>query len=370
MSLPSCDKIQRMTTKRLFRKLALRHVPREIVERKKHGFAVPLSRLLRHKLKAPVAHALLDQGSPLHEWFHREEIERLWSEHQSGYYDHRKKIWTLFTLATCRAQSGSRWRAINPSTISDNCRPISPLPYGANMMRIAENKADRVARPSSQSHLFGIGLVALSFIIYVSTIFTLPQFRTAHYCCEHSSIAAAVSNVMYGARLGTLYSGVFDYFVAHYDDESLEQRLKEAQMSAGGLPAMPPGELYMTTRDGNGVGYPLDRHRSISIIRNARVGVDANHAAADGCGDDSISAPIFRRSVRRNRCSIFYRANSNAIYILGLGSDLEYSDTCRRHSLFFVAHRIAYLSYCSGADKSEWSKPTDLQSCSEYRLHF
>src|SRR6185437_11423207 len=94
-----------MTTKRLFRKLALRHVPREIVERKKHGFAVPLSRLLRDKLKAPVSHALLDRGSPLHEWFHRKEIERLWSEHQSGYNDHRKKIWTLFTLATAASRA-------------------------------------------------------------------------------------------------------------------------------------------------------------------------------------------------------------------------------------------------------------------------
>jgi asparagine synthase (glutamine-hydrolysing) len=100
MSLPSRDKIRGMTTKRLLRKLASNHVPREIVERKKHGFALPLSRLLRHKLKAPVAHALLDQSSPLHEWFHSEKIEQLWSEHQSGYHDHRKKIWTLYSLAT------------------------------------------------------------------------------------------------------------------------------------------------------------------------------------------------------------------------------------------------------------------------------
>jgi len=99
MSLPTQDKISGMTTKHLFRKLALRHIPREIVERRKHGFAAPLSRLLRQRLKAPVAAALLDRSSPLQQWFHRTEIERIWSEHQSGHYDHRKKIWTLFTLA-------------------------------------------------------------------------------------------------------------------------------------------------------------------------------------------------------------------------------------------------------------------------------
>jgi len=107
MSLPSHDKINGLTTKYLFRKLALRHVPHEIIERKKHGFAVPLSRLLRESLKAPVEAALLDQGSPLHQWFHRSEIERLWASHQSG-YDHRKKIWTLFSLAAAAKRCDMR----------------------------------------------------------------------------------------------------------------------------------------------------------------------------------------------------------------------------------------------------------------------
>lgn len=97
MSLPSRDKIRGLATKHLFRKLALRHVPREIVERKKHGFAVPLTRLLRGPLRDRVGAALLNSGSPLHQWFHAAEIERLWAEHQCG-IDHRKKIWTLFTL--------------------------------------------------------------------------------------------------------------------------------------------------------------------------------------------------------------------------------------------------------------------------------
>jgi asparagine synthase (glutamine-hydrolysing) len=99
MTLPSRDKLRGLSTKHLFRKLALRHIPREIVERKKHGFAAPLSRLLRGALREPVGAALLDRGSPLSQWFDRGEIERLWSAHQAG-RDQRKKIWTLFTLAT------------------------------------------------------------------------------------------------------------------------------------------------------------------------------------------------------------------------------------------------------------------------------
>jgi asparagine synthase (glutamine-hydrolysing) len=98
MSLPSRDKIRGLTSKHLFRKLALKYLPRDIVARRKHGFALPLSPLLRGCLREPVGAALLDRRSPLHEWFDRNEIERLWYSHQAG-SDHRKKIWTLFTLA-------------------------------------------------------------------------------------------------------------------------------------------------------------------------------------------------------------------------------------------------------------------------------
>ena len=44
--------------------------------------------------------AILGAGSPLVEWFERAAVEHLWSEHQSGRRDHRKKLWTLFCLAT------------------------------------------------------------------------------------------------------------------------------------------------------------------------------------------------------------------------------------------------------------------------------
>lgn len=99
MSLPSDDKLRGLSTKYLFKKLALRHIPREIVERKKHGFAVPMARLLRGPLKEQVGAALLDAGSPLNEWFRPAVIETLWQQHQSGTRDHRKKLWALYSLA-------------------------------------------------------------------------------------------------------------------------------------------------------------------------------------------------------------------------------------------------------------------------------
>jgi asparagine synthase (glutamine-hydrolysing) len=100
LSLPARDKLRGFSTKYLFKKLALRYLPRGVVERRKHGFAVPLSRLLRGALKAPVGEALLGSASPLVEWFRHDTMARIWHEHQSRARDHRKKIWTLFCLAT------------------------------------------------------------------------------------------------------------------------------------------------------------------------------------------------------------------------------------------------------------------------------
>jgi asparagine synthase (glutamine-hydrolysing) len=108
MSLPSDDKIKGFETKRLFKKLALRHLPRDIVMRRKHGFAIPLARMLRGPLKEPVGEAILGENSPLRAWFSRQTVERLWSEHNSGRRDHRKKIWTLFTLATAVANTTTK----------------------------------------------------------------------------------------------------------------------------------------------------------------------------------------------------------------------------------------------------------------------
>lgn len=107
MSLPSRDKLRGLKTKLLMKKLALRHLPREIVERPKHGFAVPLARMLRGALKEPVGAAILGQASPLGEWFRQGEVERLWREHQAGSRDHRKKLWTLFCLSTAVSNTAS-----------------------------------------------------------------------------------------------------------------------------------------------------------------------------------------------------------------------------------------------------------------------
>jgi hypothetical protein len=96
-------------------------------------------------------------------------------------------------------------------------------------------------------------LAIASFLIYASTIFALPQVRDTAYCCEQTSFAAAVSNIVYGSRIGSMYTGVFDMFMTRFT-QPFPKTLDEIRAE---LPAQPVGQLSPTTLDANGVGYPL-----------------------------------------------------------------------------------------------------------------
>jgi hypothetical protein len=93
-------------------------------------------------------------------------------------------------------------------------------------------------------------LAALSFLIYVCTAFALPQQRDNTFNIERSSLAAAVSNIVYGARLGMLYSGALERFFATIDTP-LRQVLDEWPSDRQ------PGNLVGVSADGSGVGYVL-----------------------------------------------------------------------------------------------------------------
>jgi hypothetical protein len=125
----------------------------------------------------------------------------------------------------------------------------SDVPAMSTTDGVAGNQARR-------NSILVVALAVLAFVVYACAVFSLPQVRNTLACCESSGIAAAISNIKYGTPLGSLYSGVFSYF----DDriqEPLSQTLEQAQRPGAGLPATPSGALYVTTRDGNGVGYAL-----------------------------------------------------------------------------------------------------------------
>ena len=98
LSLRSNLKLNGLTTKYILRKLALKYLPPNIVYKKKHGFAPPISRLLRGSLREQVESVLRDKNNFIASMFNMNQIENILKEHMTGVRDHRKKIWSLFVL--------------------------------------------------------------------------------------------------------------------------------------------------------------------------------------------------------------------------------------------------------------------------------
>ena len=93
--LPLDLKIRGHETKWILRQLLYRHVPRELIERPKMGFGVPIDSWLRGPLRE-WAEALLDEHRLRNEgYFRPEPIRRLWQAHLSGRLDEQNRLWTV-----------------------------------------------------------------------------------------------------------------------------------------------------------------------------------------------------------------------------------------------------------------------------------
>jgi asparagine synthase (glutamine-hydrolysing) len=97
-ALPTRLKLDGSNRKVILKHLAGRYLPAAIVNRKKHGFAVPIGALIRTLFRDRVADVLLSRANPAAGWFERAAIERLLGEHQTGRQDHGKKLWALYML--------------------------------------------------------------------------------------------------------------------------------------------------------------------------------------------------------------------------------------------------------------------------------
>ena len=95
---------------RAVRKIGLRRVkpllrrafwpllPREIWDRKKQGFGVPMGQWFRTELREPYQDEVLAPNAKSAQIFDRSALERAWQEHQSGEQDHGPRLWTILTI--------------------------------------------------------------------------------------------------------------------------------------------------------------------------------------------------------------------------------------------------------------------------------
>jgi len=92
---PASLQITGREQKILLRRLAFRHVPRELLDRPKQGFAVPLGRWFRGELAPTFREALADTGSPAWRYLDRAAAARRFEAHLSGKASCETALWRL-----------------------------------------------------------------------------------------------------------------------------------------------------------------------------------------------------------------------------------------------------------------------------------
>lgn len=97
-ALPSKLKFRGGKGKLLLRRAFDKLLPRQIWERRKMGFGVPLGVWFRGELRELTRSRLLSSDTRCHAYFRTEAIERLVDEHTSGRVNHSYRLWNLLML--------------------------------------------------------------------------------------------------------------------------------------------------------------------------------------------------------------------------------------------------------------------------------
>ena len=72
-------------------------LPKNIIKRRKHGFAIPLANMLRTTLRNKVSDTLTSSSAKVLEFVKKDKLIKLLDSHNKG-KDNRKMIWSLYIL--------------------------------------------------------------------------------------------------------------------------------------------------------------------------------------------------------------------------------------------------------------------------------
>ena len=95
MSISSKYKVRGLTTKYLLKKIMKDKLPKEIIEGRKKGFSIPLSRWFREGFSTLIQEFLSEDLVKKRGYFNHDVIKRLSTDHFSGKKDNSKQLWTL-----------------------------------------------------------------------------------------------------------------------------------------------------------------------------------------------------------------------------------------------------------------------------------
>ncbi len=99
LRLPHEMLLQGRDGKQVLRRIAANYLPDTTIERKKHGFALPVSALLRGDLRDLAAGILLDPSNPMYAHVDHATVDDWWRAHVDRGKDHGKRLWALLMLA-------------------------------------------------------------------------------------------------------------------------------------------------------------------------------------------------------------------------------------------------------------------------------
>jgi asparagine synthase (glutamine-hydrolysing) len=97
-ALPERILVHANRSKWILRRVLDRYVPRELIERPKAGFEVPLGQWLRGPLRAWAQHLLEPVRLKVQGQLDADKITRLWQQHQSGSYDRSYYLWNVIAF--------------------------------------------------------------------------------------------------------------------------------------------------------------------------------------------------------------------------------------------------------------------------------
>ena len=118
---------------------------------------------------------------------------------------------------------------------------------------LRQERSRDVLRLASRDHLstsLRIGLAIASFIIYAAAVMVLREHRYSHYISDKFTVAAAVSNLVYGAPIATIYSGLLQPFM--YKPLPIQQALEATARGGTGT-----GRLLMVNPNGDDLAFTV-----------------------------------------------------------------------------------------------------------------
>jgi asparagine synthase (glutamine-hydrolysing) len=96
--LPPSLRIKRLVTKHILKRAMRGRLPDEIIDRPKHGFAIPVAHWLRAELYPMLREELHPDRLRREGFFDPGYVQTMVDEHKTGRRDHRKQLWTLLVF--------------------------------------------------------------------------------------------------------------------------------------------------------------------------------------------------------------------------------------------------------------------------------